>query len=195
MDTMEQTAKSEPTLRMPDLSNSFNYMGVIHSWLVNDWETEGGFMMNRFLARPGSEPPPHVHHFEHEMFYVLEGEIEFYVEGADRSFLAKAGSTMHLPRGRAHGLLFRTPHVCSLAMLYAVAGHRTAESFLRTMATGPASSMELPKEALEYGTMDPEQMQQVFELAKQHGFSFLSPEETASRLPLFPGMASHSAMK
>lgn len=125
---MKHENRTQPTLRTPDLSNSFNYMGLIHSWLVSDSETEGGFMMNRFLARPGSEPPPHVHHFEHEIFHILEGEIEFYVEDYEQSFVAKPGSTMHLPRGLAHALIFRTPRVCSLAMLYAVEGHHTAEA-------------------------------------------------------------------
>ena len=184
--TKQTTSSSEPSLRVPDLSNSFNYMGVIHSWLVNDSETEGSFMMNRFQARPGSEPPAHVHHFEHEIFHVLEGEIEFYVEGAQQSFLAKPGSTMHLPRGKAHVLIFRTPYVCSLAMLHAVSGHQTAQAFLKSMSTGPATSMELPETAPEYATMNPEEMQKTFKLAEEHGFTFLTPDETAKRLPLFP---------
>ncbi len=195
MESTKQTTLIEPTLRVPDLSNSFNYMGVVHSWLVNDWETEGSFMMNRFLARPGSEPPPHVHHFEHEIFHVLEGEIEFYIEGAPQTFLARPGSTMHLPRGLAHGLIFRTPHVCSLAMLHAVSGHPTAETFLRSMATGPATSMDLPESAPEYATMDPEQMQKTFRLAEENGFSFLKPEELATRLPLFASAQGKDSSK
>ena len=188
MTSTKQMTVSKPTLRVPDLSNSFNYMGVIHSWLVNDWEAEGSFMMNRFLARPGSEPPPHVHHFEHEFFYILDGEIEFYVEGEETSFLGKPGCTMHLPRGLAHALVFKTPHVCSLAMLHAVSGHQTAEAFLRSMTTGPATSMKLPAVAPEYATMDKEGMQKAYKLAEENGFTFLCPDEITKRLPLFPGV-------
>ena len=68
-------------------------------------------------------------------------------------------------------------------MLHAVSGQPTAEAFLRSMATGSATSMDLPESA----TMDPEQMQKAVKLAEANGFSFLTPEEIRTRLPLFAG--------
>jgi len=42
-----------------------------------------------YQAKPGNEPPPHVHEWEHELYYVLEGAMEVYVE--DKILLARAG--------------------------------------------------------------------------------------------------------
>ena len=29
-----------------------------------------------FQTQPGNEPPPHLHEWEHELFYMLEGSME-----------------------------------------------------------------------------------------------------------------------
>lgn len=45
--------------------------------------------------------------------------------------------------------------------------------------------MSLPEAAPEHATMDPKQIESTFALAEKYGFSFLTPQETAARLPLF----------
>ena len=48
----------------------------------------------------GFSPPLHVHHDEHEAFYVLEGELEIAC-GSER-YSAAAGAFAFLPSGIAH---------------------------------------------------------------------------------------------
>jgi quercetin dioxygenase-like cupin family protein len=55
--------------------------------------------------RPGPSFPVHVHDEYEEAFYVLEGEIEYLVDGA--WLKARAGSTVFVPAGQPHG--FRNP--------------------------------------------------------------------------------------
>jgi quercetin dioxygenase-like cupin family protein len=72
-------------VRGANLDTSMMYMGSIMSFLVRAQDTDGRFAMVEHRAWPGSEPPPHVHLREHEIFYVLEGKIEFHcVQRSDR---------------------------------------------------------------------------------------------------------------
>src|SRR5215211_5969644 len=49
---------------------------------------------------PAQGPPDHIHVREDEMYYILEGDIRFRVDG--RYFDAPVGSFMFIPRGSAH---------------------------------------------------------------------------------------------
>jgi quercetin dioxygenase-like cupin family protein len=53
----------------------------------------------------GRGTPFHRHTGEDEAFYVLDGELEIFLEG-DRRLVGTPGSYIHIPRGVAHG--FRT---------------------------------------------------------------------------------------
>ena len=88
-------------VRGANLDTSMMYMGSIMSFLVRAQDTDGRFAMVEYRARPGNEPPPHVHLWEHEIFFVLEGKIEFHCEDqvetvgpGERSFFRK-GRHMH----------------------------------------------------------------------------------------------------
>jgi mannose-6-phosphate isomerase-like protein (cupin superfamily) len=54
---------------------------------------------------PGGGPPPHVHKNSDELFYLLQGELEF-VSG-EESFVANVGDAVYLPKGMVHH--FRNP--------------------------------------------------------------------------------------
>jgi mannose-6-phosphate isomerase-like protein (cupin superfamily) len=62
--------------------------------------TGGDLFLMEGLAPAGYSPPLHVHHDEHEAFYVLAGEVEI-VCGGER-FRAAAGAFAFLPSGIAH---------------------------------------------------------------------------------------------
>jgi quercetin dioxygenase-like cupin family protein len=71
-------------VRGANLDTSMMYMGSIMSFLVRAHDTDGRFAMVEYRARPGNEPPPHVHLWEHEIYFVLEGKIEFHCEPRSR---------------------------------------------------------------------------------------------------------------
>jgi quercetin dioxygenase-like cupin family protein len=78
------------------------------TWVVGDRytikasgaDTGGAFALIEALVPPQNGPPPHIHHREDEAFYVLEGELEFQVDG--RRFSAGPGSWVTLARGSLH---------------------------------------------------------------------------------------------
>lgn len=59
-----------------------------------------GVSVLEVLAFRTAEPPLHVHHREDESWYVLEGQMTFYVDGA--AHVATPGSFVFAPRGLAH---------------------------------------------------------------------------------------------
>lgn len=68
-----------PYKRGPSHDSSTWYMGSLMTFLVESKDTNGGFVLFEWLAKPGNEPPPHVHELEDELYYILEGEIDAYV--------------------------------------------------------------------------------------------------------------------
>ena len=62
--------------------------------------TGGAYSLTDSVVPSGGGPPPHVHHQEHEAFWVLEGELE--VQVGESTFRANAGSFVHLPKGIPH---------------------------------------------------------------------------------------------
>ena len=63
-------------------------------------ETDGGYALTEFVNPPAFASPLHVHHDEHEAFYVLEGRAE--VHCGDESFNVGPGSFVMLPKGIPH---------------------------------------------------------------------------------------------
>ena len=72
------------------------------TFLVTGAESGGGCFIVEGLASPGGGPPPHIHHFEDESFYVLEGSATFQAGG--QTIHAKPGDFIHIPRGTIHSL-------------------------------------------------------------------------------------------
>ncbi len=65
-----------------------------------DDTTGGDLCVIETTAPIGHGPPLHVHHDEHEAFYVIEGRLDV-VCGGER-YVAEAGAFAFLPRGIAH---------------------------------------------------------------------------------------------
>lgn len=63
--------------------------------------TGDALSMVEYESAPGVPGPPlHVHRVFHEIWYILEGEVEFRVE--DRTVRAGVGTVLHVPPGAAH---------------------------------------------------------------------------------------------
>ena len=63
---------------------SYSVVGDRYTFFVTGVETNGAFAMFEDYVPPGNGSPPHVHHREDEMFYVIEGEFEFTVAGESK---------------------------------------------------------------------------------------------------------------
>ena len=168
--------------RVASLDSSMFYMGNLQSFLAKGEDTGGRFALMEAQAKPGNEPPPHVHEWEHEMYYVLEGAIEFYVE--DKILLARAGEVVFLPQGKPHAFYIRSSHLRTLILVQASGEHPIGlDRYFISMAE-PATSMSLPIGAVTYAMDDPSHSVRV---GAENGIHILSPAETAKELPHYPG--------
>ena len=80
---------------------TFNLLGLPTTAKLTMADTGGAYILAEQTVPPGMGVPPHVHTREDEVFFVLEGEIEFVV--GDRMVIGKAGDILHAPRGVPHG--------------------------------------------------------------------------------------------
>jgi quercetin dioxygenase-like cupin family protein len=57
--------------------------------------------VTEYILEPGTEPgDPHYHANHTDSFYVIEGELEFHIDG--RAIRAEAGTILVAPRGAVH---------------------------------------------------------------------------------------------
>jgi quercetin dioxygenase-like cupin family protein len=67
---------------------------------VSAEDSDGTLAFFHLVAPPMSGPPRHVHSREDELFYVLEGELVFELDGERHT--VRAGDTVYLRRGVVH---------------------------------------------------------------------------------------------
>jgi quercetin dioxygenase-like cupin family protein len=76
------------------------FLGVLATIKASSASTAGGVSVIEHHAPRGSGSPLHVHHNDDEWFYVIEGEVTFWVGG--EVTVAGAGSFVYGPRDIPH---------------------------------------------------------------------------------------------
>jgi len=103
-------------------------------------ETAGAYSLTEHLVTAASNPPMHVQVDEDEAFYVLEGEIEFEVDG--RFVTATPGTFAFVARGAAHRFRVLTETARMLVICSGKASDNL-EEFFHAMGE-PATARTLP---------------------------------------------------
>lgn len=76
------------------------WLGVRYKTILSPSESGGAISIVDSESPAGSGPPRHIHDREDEVFVVLTGECEFWLEGL--TFRKGPGETAFIPRGREH---------------------------------------------------------------------------------------------
>ncbi len=71
-------------------------------------QTEGRLVQLLCSDRRGGAPPLHIHHNEDETFFVIAGELSFFV--GDERIEATAGDFVFAPRDVPHAFLVKSDH-------------------------------------------------------------------------------------
>jgi quercetin dioxygenase-like cupin family protein len=171
--------------RATSLDLSKWYMGCLTTNLAETKDTGGAFCLVEATLAPGTEPPPHVHSREDELFYVLEGEFDVYV--GEEAFKVETGECIFLPRYKPHAFVIRSPRLRVLT-LFTPGG---LEEAFRSMAS-PAQKLDLPIGALTYSQAD---LKQTAQRLGEYGSRLLSPDEVAHQMPLYPKPLPRNAGK
>lgn len=155
------------------------YLGILLTNLTETQDTNGAFSLLEATLVPGTEPPPHEHSREDELFYVLEGKFDVFV--GEEAFTVETGECIFLPRLRPHAFVIRSPRLRVL-ILFTPGG---VEEVFRSMSS-PAQSLEPPATALTYSKLD---MKQTVHRFSERGVRILAPDEITDQLPLYPKRA------
>jgi len=87
-------------IKQPGEGRTIAVVGDVYRFLAVGEETNGKYALWEALVPPGGGPPRHVHSREEEGFYVLEGEITFFL--GDQRLIASAGMFANMPVGTPH---------------------------------------------------------------------------------------------
>ena len=138
------------------------FFGMLVTMKATSEQTGGEFILIEELAPRGTATPLHVHPTDDESFYILEGEMTFFLEDG-QPIPASAGSFVHIPKGYV-------PHafqVDSETARFLVLTRPPHEHFIRTAAE-PAPSRTLPPQ-------EPPDMEKVGAAAAAYGLEILGP--------------------
>jgi mannose-6-phosphate isomerase-like protein (cupin superfamily) len=94
------TRVPRPIAVLPDSGRKLKSLGLIHK--LTSEQTGGGFYVCEAVFGPESGSPLHIHHYEDELIYVLEGTIDTRLD--KETLRVPAGGMIHLPKKIPHAL-------------------------------------------------------------------------------------------
>ena len=163
----ESPAEQAPYARRMSRESSVSYMDCLFSVLVGSEQTDGRFGLMEMVAPKGREPSRHLHYTDEEGFYVLEGELDFYV--GEKTYAAGPGTFVYLPHGVPHSYTFRTD---SVRMLSIVAPGGLERHFRDPRFSEPAKGTTLPTPG---GAPDPELLEAMAADLASYGTEVVGP--------------------
>jgi len=107
---------------------------------VSAEDSDGTLAFFHLVAPPLSGPPRHVHTREDELFYVLEGELVFELDG-DRHTV-HAGDTVYLRRGVVHA--YQNFTTSDARLLIATTPGVFSDFFVELSAATPLGALPAP---------------------------------------------------
>jgi quercetin dioxygenase-like cupin family protein len=161
----EVTMSGVPILRTAAGGRAVAVVGDVYRFLATGEETGGKYALWEALVPPGGGPPPHVHSREEEGFYVLDGEITFYVNG--KHVVATAGTFANMPIGTPHS--FKNESDRPARMLISVAPAGLENMFFEVgVPVEPGATAAAPP--------TPDEIARLLAAAPKYGVEILAPD-------------------
>ncbi len=111
------TVLQQPIAIQPGSGTELKSLGVTHK--LTSAQTGGAYYLCEAVFGPESGSPLHIHHYENEVIYVLEGALDIRLD--QEKLHVPTGGTVHLPKKVPHALQnpLKTP---LKIMVYAIPG-------------------------------------------------------------------------
>lgn len=143
-------------------------VGDVYRVLATGAQTGGAYALLESRVLPGGGPPPHLHRREEESFFVLSGEVTFFL--SDRKITARPGAFVQMPRNTPHAFKNEGEIEARMLILVAPAGF---DDFIREFGT-PADSFDVkptpPNDA---------EIARLLAIAPKYGIEILPPPGAA----------------
>jgi mannose-6-phosphate isomerase-like protein (cupin superfamily) len=140
--------------------------GLLATIKVTKEQTGGRYTLVEILAPDGYGSVLHVHHREDEGFWILEGELTFYV--GDQTIKAQPGSFLFGPKDVPHAFTVDS----GPARLLFILSPAGMEGLIREMGE-PARSLTIPPQSEE--PPDPAEMERMAAIGARYGAELLGP--------------------
>lgn len=140
--SMNQVQILPPLMQSADTAPAYWFLDILWIVLVDGEQTDGRYSLMEQLMPEGVGPRPHVHPFNDEGFYVLEGAMDMTV--GDRNVSASKGTSIWIPRRTVHAFKVTSP-TCRVLNSFSPAG---MEQLIKSLAR-PADRRELPPKGLD----------------------------------------------
>ncbi len=136
--------------------DTVEWLGHRFRTMLSAGASGGGLSIVETVSRPGYGPPRHIHHDADEVFVLLTGDLEFWLDGVRSTH--GPGETVFVPRGTPHTFRVIGDIPSRHLVIFTPGGF---EAFFAEMAAG---QFRLPQD-----------MGRVTEIAARHHLSFAGP--------------------
>lgn len=123
---------------MGHLSEKVTWLGVTYTTILASADTNGAMSIVESESPPQSGPPRHIHQQEDEVFVILTGQCDMWLEGTVQHL--SAGQAFFVPRGKEHTFRITGHLPCRHLVILTPGGF---EGFFAAMAAG---HLEIPKD-------------------------------------------------
>ncbi len=157
------------TITQPGQGNTYLVMGDLYTILATK-ENTGAYNLSEVLMQPQGFIPPHFHD-EDEAHYLLDGEVEYQIDG--KTISATPGTFIHISRGQVHS--FKNIGLKPAKFLFwaTLAG---GEQFLAEIGQRVQPINEEEKQSL-LGKVNPEEIEKAMTVAvTDYGIKFVVPD-------------------
>lgn len=158
---MSDEMQSEPTYVAPETGEALWFFGMLVLVKASGAQTGGRFCLTEQVGRRGVATPLHRQLADEETFFVLDGEVRFFLDGRE-PVSATAGATAYIPAGTVHA--FAVVSETARWLNLTTPNH---EAFFRA-AGEPARERVLPPEM-------PPDMPAVMAAAARYGVDIVGP--------------------
>ena len=139
-----------------DGPGTLDWLGTRYKTILPTADTGGSLSITDSVSPPASGPPRHIHHDADEVFVVLTGACEFWLEG--ERFRRGPGEAAFIPRGTEHTFRVTSDEPSRHLVILTPGGF---EGFFREMAEG------------QYAI--PQDMEPITRIGEAHRMTFTGP--------------------
>ncbi len=147
-------------------ARTFHLLGNLITFRAWPKDTGDAFALTEILTAPGAGAPPN-HHVEEESFLVMEGEVEFVIDGEARRCVP--GDFVKIPVDKVHAFT-NVGAAPSRMVNLTLPGHDHAGFF-------STAGEELPAGTTEFPAMTPPDVPRLLAIAASNNIHILPPPD------------------